>query len=113
MSNLKVDCIDLNTLDLVCLTEDYDVRSEDDIFAEYYDIEVCPMPRKGKYIINHRRHKFAKKTKIRLNCYNDKLYTIDSNLPSIFTVWDNKHCDSRGDDCYCYDENSHSLWHRG
>lgn len=75
-----------------------------DFMSDYFDMDVLPMPRKGKHIIKRRSRKIAKKNKIRQNGYNDKLYKIDINLPSNFTVWDNQYCDSRGDFCYFSDE---------
>jgi hypothetical protein len=99
--------MDSNTLDLSGLINHYDFMSEKKQ-SDYLDMDVLPMPRKGKRIIKRQSHKISKKNKIRQNGYNDKLYTIDTNLPSIFTVWDNQHCDSRGDFCYCDDENRHN-----
>lgn len=61
-----------------------------ELFAEEYDFDVVPMPRKGKRVVRKRCNKNMKKNKVKQNGYNDKLYKIESNLPSIFdeaTEW--------------------------
>lgn len=90
------------SLDFVFSMEDSYIKSDDNVaenfeeekhyeplkhelFDEKYDYDVVPMPRKGKKVIKKRCDKNMKKNKVKQNGYNDKLYTIESNLPSI---WD-------------------------
>jgi hypothetical protein len=49
-----------------------------ELFDEEYDVDVLPMPRKGKNIIKMRSDKTMKKNKVKQNGYNDKLHTTES-----------------------------------
>jgi hypothetical protein len=66
-----------------------------ELFDEDYDCVVDPMPRKGKKTIKIRCDKNMKKNKVRQNGYDDKMHTIESNLPSV--------CDEDTDLCIDYD----------
>jgi hypothetical protein len=89
------------SLDYVFFMEDSSIRPDDNVeekeedykqyqplkhelFDEEYDVDVLPRPRKGKNIIKLRSVKNMKKNKVKQNGYNDKLHTIESNLPSIW-----------------------------
>jgi hypothetical protein len=80
-----------------------------ELFDEEYDIDVIPMPRKGKNIIKLRSDKNMKKNKVKQSGYNDKLHTIESNLPTIFDeAFDWHQYYSENDDDYysdCFDDN--------
>jgi hypothetical protein len=56
-----------------------------ELFDEEYDVDVLPMPRKGKNIIKRRSDKNMKKNKVKQNGYADKLDMVEVNLP---TIWD-------------------------
>lgn len=74
-----------------------------ELFVEEYDYDVMPMPRKGKKIIKNRSDKNMKKNKVKQNGYNDKLHTIEDNLPETIHLTD----DDCNDDYYysVYDSN--------
>ena len=113
------------SLDVVFLMEDSAVRSEEkleefiqlveekqyqplkhELFAEEYDYDVVPMPRKGKKGIKKRCDKNMKKNKVKQNGYNDKMHTIESNLPSIFDEATDLYINYNDfDDCDYWDDN--------
>lgn len=66
--------------------EDYEQRQplNHELFVEEYDYDVLPMLRKGKKVTKRRSNKNMKKNKIKQNGYDDKLHTIEVNLPSIY-----------------------------
>jgi hypothetical protein len=84
-----------------------------ELFAEEYDCEPFSMSRKGKNLIKKRCCKNMKKNKVKQNGYNDKLYNIEDNLPSI---WEPDNVDDyyvNGDDSlddYSYDFDNYSNY---
>lgn len=92
-----------------------------ELFDEVYDIDVLPMPRKGKKNIKKEGSTNLKKNKIRQNGFNDKLYTIQSNASYLYYGWSynecNLYCDDNvicGDDFYndnyVYNDDEYDNW---
>jgi hypothetical protein len=124
------------SLDYVFMMEDSAVNSEEklgeeedykqlhplkhELFAEEYDCEVMPMPRKGKNNIKTRSDKNMKKNKVKQNGYSDKLDMVEVNLP---TIWDpdfdwhdfysKKDDDDNYSDCESYNSDTDYSFNNG
>jgi hypothetical protein len=103
------------SLDYVFFMEDSAVNADDEnfeekveesqyqplkheLFDEVYDIDILPMPRKGKKSIKKEGSTNLKKNKIRQNGFNDKLYTIQSNASYLYYGWSYNECKLYCDD---------------
>jgi len=120
------------SLDYVFFMEDSAIKSEDkfeenfeekqyqplnhELFDEEYDIDILPMPRKGKNIIKQRSDKTMKKNKVKQNGYNDKLHTIESiwcqefDLHIDYDDYDDEYSYWSYDDDSYYDNYSSDEW---